>query len=79
MELTLRGRYFDLAQYLAGLETLPVRLLWGPGDLQVEQYPEVRLSLQVHTLSTQRALGSLGVPAIWKSRLTTIGYCYNFK
>lgn len=57
LEMTLRGSYFDLLQYLSDLEKLPARLLWGGVDLQVEQYPEVRLTLQIHTLSTQRSLG----------------------
>ena len=55
--MTLRGSYFDLMQYLSDLEKMPARLLWGAVDLQVEQYPEVRLTLQIHTLSTQRSLG----------------------
>jgi MSHA biogenesis protein MshJ len=57
VELTLRGSYFDLLQYLADLEKLPARLLWGPAELQADQYPEVRLTVQVHTLSLQRSLG----------------------
>jgi len=57
LELTLRGSYFELMQYLNDLEKMPARLLWGGVDLQVEQYPEVRLMLQVHTLSTKRSLG----------------------
>jgi MSHA biogenesis protein MshJ len=57
VEMTLRGRYFDLLQYLSDLERLPVQLLWGSGDLQVEQYPEVKLTLQIHTLNPQRSLG----------------------
>jgi MSHA biogenesis protein MshJ len=57
VEMTLKGAYFDLLQYLAELEKLPSGLLWGSAELQVEQYPEVRLTLQVHTLSTQRSLG----------------------
>ena len=57
LEITLRGTYFDLTQYLTDLEKLPARLLWGPVELQVEKYPEVRLTLQVQTLSTQRTLG----------------------
>jgi MSHA biogenesis protein MshJ len=56
VEMTLTGSYQELLQYLSRLEALPVRLLWGPGDLQVDQYPTVRLRLQVHTLSTQRSL-----------------------
>jgi MSHA biogenesis protein MshJ len=57
LELTLRGSYFELMQYLHDLERIPARLLWGGVDLQVEHYPEVRLTLQVHTLSTKRSLG----------------------
>jgi len=57
LEMTLRGSYIDLTQYLTDMEKMPARLLWGPVELQVEKYPEVRLTLQVHTLSTQRSLG----------------------
>jgi MSHA biogenesis protein MshJ len=57
LEVTLRGSYFDLMQYLSDLEKMPARLLWGGVELQVDKYPEVRLSVQIHTLSTQRALG----------------------
>jgi MSHA biogenesis protein MshJ len=56
VEMTLTGSYLDLLQYLSRLEALPVRLLWGSGELQVEQYPTVRLRLQVYTLSAQRSL-----------------------
>ena len=55
--MTLRGSYIDLTQYLTDMEKMPARLLWGPVELQVEKYPEVRMTLQVHTLSTQRSLG----------------------
>jgi MSHA biogenesis protein MshJ len=56
VEITLRGTYFDLTRYLTDVEKLPARVLWGPVDLQVEQYPEVRLTLQIQTVGTQRAL-----------------------
>lgn len=56
VEMTLKGTYFDLMHYLTELEQLPARLLWGPLELQVEQYPEVKLTLQVYTLSPQRSL-----------------------
>jgi MSHA biogenesis protein MshJ len=56
VEMTLTGSYLDLLQYLSRLEALPVRLLWGSGDLQVDQYPTVRLRLQVYTLGAQRSL-----------------------
>jgi hypothetical protein len=43
-------------QYLADLEKLPATLLWGRIELQVDRYPEVRLSLVVYTLSTRWSL-----------------------
>jgi MSHA biogenesis protein MshJ len=57
VELTLKGSYFDLVQYLMQLERLPARLIWGRTELAVDQYPEVRLTANVWTLSTQPALG----------------------
>lgn len=57
VEISLTGSYFDLLQYLADLEKLPSRLLWGSAEIQAEQYPEVRLTLQVFTLSPERSLG----------------------
>ncbi|HSA88385.1 MAG TPA: hypothetical protein VLF42_00645 [Burkholderiales bacterium] len=57
VELTLRGGYFELLQYLARLESLRGRFLWGRAELQVEKYPDVRLTVQVRTLSTQPTLG----------------------
>ena len=54
--VTLTGSYFDLLQYLSELEKLPAPLLWGKFELQVEQYPEVKLTLIVHTLSARWSL-----------------------
>jgi MSHA biogenesis protein MshJ len=56
VEVTLTGSYLDLVQYLADLEKLPSTLLWGRIELQVERYPEVRLTLVVYTLSTRWSL-----------------------
>jgi MSHA biogenesis protein MshJ len=55
--MTITGTYFDLLQYLSDLERLPARLLWGSAELHAENYPDVRLTLQVFTLSPERALG----------------------
>jgi MSHA biogenesis protein MshJ len=54
--VTLKGSYFELLQYLTELEKLPSTVLWGRLELQLEQYPEVRLSLVVYTLSTRWSL-----------------------
>jgi MSHA biogenesis protein MshJ len=57
VEMTITGTYFDLLQYLSDLERLPARLLWGSAELHAEHYPDVRLTLQVFTLSPERSLG----------------------
>jgi MSHA biogenesis protein MshJ len=57
VEMTITGTYFELLQYLSDLERLPARLLWGSAELQAEHYPDVRLTLQVFTLSPERSLG----------------------
>ena len=53
VELTVEGRYTDLLDYLKALETSPQRLLWGSLQLKVLQHPQIRLTLRLHTLSTQ--------------------------
>jgi MSHA biogenesis protein MshJ len=51
VELTLRGSYLDMVDTMAALEALPTQLFWGKAQLQVEQYPAVRLTLTLYTLS----------------------------
>jgi MSHA biogenesis protein MshJ len=57
VELSLTGTYLELLQYLSALEELPIRLLWGAAELQTQQYPELRLTVQLYTLHPQRNLG----------------------
>ncbi len=54
VELTLRGSYLDLVDYMTSLEAMPAQLFWGKAELQVEEYPVVRLSLTLHTLSLDK-------------------------
>ncbi len=51
VELTLRGSYLDMVDYMTTLEALPTQLFWGRAQLDVEQYPDVRLTLTLYTLS----------------------------
>lgn len=51
VRIELRGRYFDLVNYLKVLETLPWRVYWGQVALETEQYPMSKLTLVVYTLS----------------------------
>jgi MSHA biogenesis protein MshJ len=51
VEITVRGNYLDMVSYLEALQGLPVRLFWGKADLQVETYPDARLTLTLYTMS----------------------------
>jgi MSHA biogenesis protein MshJ len=51
VELTVRGSYLDMIDYMAALESLPTQLFWGKAQLEVEEYPSVRLTLTLYTLS----------------------------
>lgn len=51
VELTVRGGYLDLVDYMNTLESLPVQLFWGRAQLEVEHYPDVRLTLTLYTMS----------------------------
>jgi MSHA biogenesis protein MshJ len=51
VEVTVRGSYLDMVDYMTALEALPTQLFWGKAQLEVEEYPSVRLTLTLHTLS----------------------------
>lgn len=53
VELRIEGTYAELSTYLAHLETLPSRLLWGQLDYQVIDYPRAEMRLTVYTLSNE--------------------------
>jgi MSHA biogenesis protein MshJ len=51
VELTVRGSYLDMVDYMHALEMLPTQLFWGKAQLDAEAYPNVRLTLTLYTLS----------------------------
>jgi MSHA biogenesis protein MshJ len=56
VELAVKGSYFELLQYLEELEKRSSVLLWGSVELQVDQYPQVRLRVVIHSLSRNASL-----------------------
>lgn len=54
VQITVRGSYFGMLNYLAALEHLPVRMLWGMARMRVIKYPEAELTLTVYTLSLDK-------------------------
>lgn len=55
IELTVRGSYGELYEYLRALEKLPNQLYWGRAELAVQEHPVLTLKLTMHTLSFDRA------------------------
>lgn len=55
VQITLRGSYADLLQYLTMLENLPWQMYWGKAGFKVERHPVATLTFTVYTLSTERA------------------------
>jgi MSHA biogenesis protein MshJ len=55
VELSVRGSYFDLLDYLAALERMPQRVFWDGFELSVGQYPQSVLKLTIYTLSPEKS------------------------
>lgn len=55
VELTLRGNYFDMLDYLAQIEALPWQMYWGRLKLEAREYNRPVLTLTLYTLSLDKA------------------------
>ena len=55
VQITVRGSYLDLMQYLVTLEQLPTKMFWGAAKMSVAQYPAVELTLTLYTLSLDKS------------------------
>jgi MSHA biogenesis protein MshJ len=54
VQVTVRGSYGDMIDYMAALERLPTQLFWGQVQLAVEDYPRAQVTLTLYTLSLDR-------------------------
>ncbi len=54
VQITVRGNYLDLMQYLAALERLPVQMFWGMAKMNVVKHPVAELTLTIYTLSLDK-------------------------
>lgn len=54
VQITVRGSYLGMLNYLVALEHLPSRMLWGMARMKVIKYPEAELTLTVYTLSLDK-------------------------
>lgn len=55
VEITVRGKYLDMLDYLAKLESMPWQLFWGKAQFSADEYPENTLTLTLYTLSLDKA------------------------
>lgn len=54
VEVTVKGSYFDIMNYLEQLEAMPWQLYWGKADFQVAEYPDAVMILTVSTMSLDK-------------------------
>ncbi|OBT17449.1 MSHA biogenesis protein MshJ [Vibrio sp. UCD-FRSSP16_10] len=54
VRITISGRYFDIKDYLATLEGMPVKYFWRSFDYKVQKYPKAELVLEMYTLGTRQ-------------------------
>lgn len=54
VQMTVRGGYADMVDYLAALERMPTQMLWGMAKLNVIKYPTAELTFTVYTLSLEK-------------------------
>jgi len=55
VRLTFEGGYRDIARYLAKVENLRWQLYWGELSLTVKEFPTTRATVEVYTLSREKA------------------------
>jgi len=55
VELTLQGSFVDLHQFLSQLEKLPWQMFWGRLTVDAAEHPRLRVTLDVQTLSLNKA------------------------
>lgn len=53
LRLTFSGSYFATLKYLQDLEALHWRIFWDSLDYQVGEYPDAKVTLVIHTISTK--------------------------
>ncbi len=54
VQLTVRGNYMDLMNYLLELESLPQQMYWAKAQMTVVKYPASELTLILYTLSLDK-------------------------
>ncbi len=51
MQINFQGSYLDILNYVKNLETLPWKLIWDRISLELEEYPTIKVEIEISTLS----------------------------
>ena len=54
VQISIRGNYLDLLQYVGALEKMPTQMFWAEAGMSVEKYPDAVLTLILYTLSLDK-------------------------
>jgi MSHA biogenesis protein MshJ len=54
VQISIRGNYLDLLQYVSALEKMPTQMFWAEAGMNVEKYPDAVLTLILYTLSLDK-------------------------
>ena len=54
VQISIRGNYLDLLQYIGALEKMPTQMFWAEAAMSVEKYPDTVLTLTLYTLSLDK-------------------------
>ena len=54
VQISIRGNYLDLLQYINALEKMPTQMFWAEAGMSVEKYPDAVLTLILYTLSLDK-------------------------
>lgn len=54
VQISIRGNYLDLLQYVSALEKMPTQMFWAEAGMSVEKYPDAVLTLILYTLSLDK-------------------------
>lgn len=54
VQISVRGGYLDILEYVSALEKMPAQMFWGEASLSVDQYPDAVLTLTLYTLSLDK-------------------------
>ena len=54
MQINFQGSYLDILNYVKNIETLQWKLIWDRISLELEEYPTIKVEIEISTLSDSK-------------------------